>query len=116
MLTEIADNTVETNIHPPDRSLAQRKDALVLANDVRTYRAQLKKDIKAGRKNVVNLLGSPPEKIETMKVFDLLMAAPKFGRVKINKILNICRISPSKTVGGMSERQRGEVVSLLYRR
>ncbi len=51
----------------------------------------------------------------TMKVFDLLLAVPKYGRVKVNKTLTQCRISPSKTVGWMSPRQRAELVSLLRR-
>ena len=59
---------------------------------------------------------SPPEYLETAKVFDMLLATPKFGRVKANKILQQCRISPSKTVGGLSERQRTELVELLRRR
>jgi len=29
--------------------------------------------------------------------------------------LNQCRISPAKTIGGLSERQRKELVSLLRR-
>jgi hypothetical protein len=36
--------------------------------------------------------------------------------VKVNKVLSQCRISPSKTLGGLSERQRGELVALLRRR
>ena len=51
----------------------------------------------------------------TAKVFDMLLAVPKYGRVKTNRILNQCRISPSKTIGGLSERQRTELVSLLRR-
>ena len=35
----------------------------------------------------------------TAKVFDMLLAVPKYGRVKTNRILNQCRISPSKTIG-----------------
>jgi hypothetical protein len=35
--------------------------------------------------------------------------------VKANKVLQQCRISPSKTIGGLSERQRSELVSLLHR-
>jgi hypothetical protein len=35
--------------------------------------------------------------------------------VKANKVLQQCRISPSKTIGGLSERQRDELVSLLRR-
>jgi hypothetical protein len=33
--------------------------------------------------------------------------------VKTNRILNQCRISPSKTIGGLSERQRSELVAQL---
>ena len=40
----------------------------------------------------------------------MILAVPKYGRVKANKILNQCRISPSKTIGGLSERQRAELV------
>jgi hypothetical protein len=35
--------------------------------------------------------------------------------VKVNKILQVCRISPSKTIGGMSARQRAEIVSMMRR-
>lgn len=99
----------------PERSLNQRMDALSKANDIRTRRAQLKRDLKAGRVSIHTLLMEPPEYLETAKVFDMLLAVPKYGRVKVNKILQICRISPSKTIGGLSPRQRDELVSLLRR-
>jgi len=98
-----------------ERSLAQRLDALNRANIVRVRRATLKKDLKAGRVVVVDLIAEPPEYIDTMKLFDLVLATPKYGRVKVNKILTQCRISPSKTVGGLSERQRDELVRLIRR-
>jgi hypothetical protein len=97
----------------PERSLQQRMDALAIANEVRTRRAQLKRDLKAGRVDVLDLLLEPPEWIETMKVFDLLLAMPKVGRVKANKVLGRARVSPSKTLGGLTERQRMEVLALL---
>jgi hypothetical protein len=59
---------------------------------------------------------APPGYLETAKVFDLLLAVPKYGRVKVNKILTQCKISPSKTVGGLSERQRRELVDFMRRR
>jgi hypothetical protein len=90
-------------------------DALQRANEIRTRRAQLKRDLKAGRTNIHDLLLSPPNYLETAKVFDMLLAVPKYGRVKVNKILVQCRISPSKTIGGLSERQRTELVGLLRR-
>ena len=90
-------------------------DALERANEVRIKRAQLKRDLKAGRVSIHSLLLDPPEYVETAKVFDMLLAAPKYGRVKVNKVLAHCRIAPSKTIGGLSERQRSELVSLLSR-
>lgn len=97
----------------PERSLTQRLDALERANDVRTKRAHLKRDLKGGRASIPDVLMDPPEYVETAKVFDLLLAVPKYGRVKVNKVLTQCRISPSKNVGGLSQRQRDELVSLL---
>jgi hypothetical protein len=99
----------------PERSLDQRMDALGKANAIRTRRAELKRDLKGGRTSIHKLLLAPPEWVETAKVFDMLLAVPKYGRVKANKVLNQCRISPSKTIGGLSERQRTELVQMLRR-
>jgi|SRR5918994_1171284 hypothetical protein len=99
----------------PERSLGQRMDALNKANEIRTQRARLKRDLKAGRASIHGLLQEPPEWVETAKVFDMLLAVPKYGRVKANKVLTQCRISPSKTIGGLSERQRTELVAMLRR-
>ncbi len=90
--------------------------ALEMANEIRTKRAQLKRDLKAGKVNIDALLLKPPEWLGSAKVFDIILAVPKYGRVKVNRILNQCRISPSKTIGGLSERQRAELVALLRRR
>ena len=99
----------------PERSLVQRMEALQRANEIRTKRATLKRDLKAGRVSIHLLLMEPPDYIETAKVFDMLLAVPKYGRVKVNKVLQVCRISPSKTIGGLSERQRAELISMLRR-
>jgi len=100
----------------PERSLAQRMEALARANEVRSARAQLKRDLKAGRRRLDELLIDTPPYLENAKVFDMLLAVPKVGRVRVNKMLQACRISPSKTMGGLSERQRAELIALLRRR
>ena len=99
----------------PVRSLDQRMDALRRANEIRVRRAQLKKDLKDGSIQIEAILKRPPDYVETAKVFDMLMAVPKLGRVKAARLLNQCRISQSKTMGGLSERQRSELVSLFHR-
>src|SRR3984893_11543947 len=105
----------KTPTHAPLRSLAQRMDARKRANDVRVRRAKLKKNLKDGWIRIQAILSAPPEFVETAKVIDILMAVPKFGRVKAARFLNTCRISQSKTVGGLSERQRTELIDLFNR-
>ncbi|HEY2311636.1 MAG TPA: integration host factor, actinobacterial type [Gaiellaceae bacterium] len=102
--------------HAPLRSLDQRMDALKRANDVRVKRAKLKKDLKEGTVRIEKILSNPPEYVSTAKVIDILMAVPKFGRVKAARFLNTCRISQSKTVGGLSDRQRAELIGLFNSR
>ena len=95
----------------PERSLDQRMDALTKANEVRSRRAALKTDLKRGAASLRDILVAPPEYLLTAKVSDLLMAAPKCGKVKSARIMEQCRVSPSKTIGGLSERQRAELIS-----
>ncbi len=109
-----ADSSAKPSV-APERTLNQRMDALQKANVIRTQRATLKKDLKAGRVSIHALLQDPPEYLETAKLVDMLLAVPKYGRVKVHRVLQTCRISPSKTIGGLSERQRSELVSLLRR-
>ena len=86
-------------------------EALSKASEVRSRRAALKADLKHGRVKMEDVLADPPEYLLTAKVADLLMAAPKCGRIKSARIMDLCRISPSKTVGGLSERQRQELLA-----
>ena len=111
----MAVNPADTAAPVPERTHDQRLRALRRANDIRTRRAQLKRDLKAGKTSVDSLLMDPPEWVMSAKVFDMILAVPKYGRVKANKILGQCRISPSKTIGGLSQRQRAELVQMLRR-
>ena len=105
----------KTQVQAPLRSLDQRMEALRRANEIRVKRAKLKKDLKAGLVQIESILRSPPAYVETAKVFDILMAVPKFGRVKAGRFLTQARISQSKTVGGLSDRQRAELIGLFQR-
>ena len=99
----------------PARTHEQRMRALRRANEIRSARAKLKRDLKAGKAQIEKLLLDPPDYVLSAKAFDMILAVPKYGRVKANKILTQCRISPSKPIGGISERQRAELVQFLRR-
>jgi hypothetical protein len=96
-----------------DRSLTQRMDALAVANDVRVRRARLKRDVKARRVDARAIVLEPPAYAMTMKLWDLLLAVPKLGRGKVNRMFVRLHVSPSKTLGGLSERQRAEIADAL---
>lgn len=100
----------------PQRSLDQRLDALRRANEIRSLRAQLKKELKSGTLSVEAVIKEPKDFVLTAKVFDIIVAAPKYGKVKATRLLNQCRISQGKTLGGLSTRQRDELVDLLRQR
>ena len=97
------------------RSSERRMTALTQANQVRGLRAKLKQDLREGTVRLEQILAIRPGYLATAEVFDLLIAVPKIGPVKAAHLLNIARISPSKTVGGLSERQRARLIELLSR-
>ena len=70
----------------PERSLAQRMEALSEANRIRTERARLKRKLKDGGANIAVLLRDPPDYILTAKVSDMLLAVlHKYGIEEIPK-------------------------------
>jgi len=111
-MTTLAKNPTQA----PERSLDQRMEALRRANEIRSRRAQLKRDLKSGKAKINEVIGDPPDFVLTAKVFDMLMAVPKYGKVKATRFLNHCRISQGKTMGGLSDRQRNELLELVDHR
>src|SRR4051812_44977734 len=101
-----------TTITPP-RTPEQRLAALAVANERRLERASLKRSVKARPRLALEVIEQPSPAVATMKVYDLLMAVPRFGRVRAVRVLSRCRISTIKTLGGLSPRQREELGDVL---
>jgi guanylate kinase len=98
----------------PERSRAQRLDALAAANRIRSYRRQVKQDVSAGRLAAGDVLRQPIDpRLETMKLRDLLLCVRGLGVVKVDHLLHRHRASPRKTIGGLSDRQRAELIADL---
>lgn len=97
---------------PADRTLAQRMDALARATEVRTRRCGMKAEFRKGA-DPIPFLADPPGWLKTMKVERFLVALPGVGRVKAGAILRNTQVSTSKTVGGLSPRQRKDLVAVL---
>jgi hypothetical protein len=96
-----------------ERDPKQREEALHKANTFRTLRSRMKRELKAGRADVAKLIQDPPEYMQGMKLWDFLVSLPRHGQIKVNKIMQRMRISPVKTIGGLTERQRREIVRYL---
>jgi transposase len=88
---------------------------LRLANEIRSARAQLKKELASGKIELAQILAQPPEYVRTARVRDVLLALPKIGSVKAARILADCGIAHSKPLGGLTERQRTELLNRFRR-
>lgn len=95
---------------------AQAMSALDAANVARSFRAEVKHQVARGERSIVDLIDDPPGILQTMQVHALLMSLPGYGRSRSVAVLNLCRLSHSKTLGALSERQRGELIGVLRQR
>ena len=49
------------------------------------------------------------------RVREVLLAFPRIGSVTVGRILAQCGIAHSKTLGGLTDRQRDELIDLFRR-
>lgn len=98
-----------------DRTESSRAASLVLANQVRFARAQMKEQLRAGVLDAAVLVRTPPGYLGSMKTYKFLIALPSWGPSKARKVMMRARISDAKTIGGLSDRQRMELVTLIAR-
>jgi S13-like H2TH domain len=59
------------------------------------------------------VLGDPPPCAQTAKLRDLLLAVAKLGPARVNRLRARCRIADSKTIAGLSDRQRAALIQLF---
>jgi hypothetical protein len=91
----------------------KRLEALGKANSVRTRRSRLKQDIHAGRVPIGYVLTEVPDYVETAKIGEVLVWAPKVGRVKARRVLNNLNLSPSLELRNLSQGTRARLLAEL---
>jgi hypothetical protein len=85
----------------------QRNMALLRANEVRTARARMKGEAKAGELDVCAVLIDPPSTVLTAKVGDVVKWAPGIGDWRAKRILNgLARANARMSHLGEATRQR----------
>ena len=95
------------------RSAQRRLVSLARANEVRVERADLKRALAAGSVTFAEVLANPPACALTAKIGDLLLSVPGIGPAKTARTLAHCRIANTKTIGGLSDRQRVALTNRL---
>lgn len=91
----------------------QHLRALARANEVRLARADLKRRVLADELSAAEVILECPWEAESMTVADLLMAQRRWGHTRCRTFLQRVPLSETKTIGSMTERQRGAVAQML---
>jgi hypothetical protein len=95
---------------PPPNAL----EALAHGQEIRMARAQLKREVKAGR-SVVEVLSEPiPDWLENMPVHQLLDAVPRLRKTVIGRMLEETgNMSWTRNVGEITTRQKSILAELI---
>ena len=93
-----------------DERHEQRTKALAAANELRLYRAEVKRDIGIGATDPVLPLMEHDPKLETMRIEEYLLAIPKIGRSRIDILRRTVGIRPETQMGNLTDRQRDALV------
>ena len=55
----------------------------------------------------------PPPYLASAKLAEVLLALPGYGPAKVTRLLEGCQVSPRKSFGGLTQRQRTELIAAL---
>lgn len=91
----------------------QRMSALSRASQVRTGRAQLRRDIADGQVTIDQVLCDVPDEAATMQVVELLMCQRRWGRVRARKLLKQVPVAENRRLEQLTGRQRDVIIALL---
>ncbi len=100
----------ETAVLTPDQ---QHLRALREANRVRLARADMKRQIAAGRVSAADVILSCPWQAHSMSISDLLMSQKRWGLARCRRLLTSIGVPENKAVGTLTERQRVALAAVL---
>jgi hypothetical protein len=98
----------------PPVSRPQCMQALARANEVRLARAALKREVRAGRRGVIDIVLECPWQAQSMSLLELLGSQRRWGRARSRKLLSSTGLTEMKQLGTLTQRQRGILVRALY--
>lgn len=91
----------------PTLSLEEKKRALKKAQRVRSQRAKLRQELKAGRTTIREVLeNADSDVVAKMRVVYLLESLPRIGKIRTRKIMNDIGIDETRRIQGLGSRQK----------
>jgi ribosome recycling factor len=101
----------------PQLTDEQRKQALEKAAEARRKRAEIKAELKSGKRTLKDLLSkSGDDTVGKMKVSTVLESLPGVGKVRATKIMEKLDISASRRVRGLGAKQREALLAEFTKR
>ncbi len=97
----------------PAHDPPQHMQALQRANEVRLARAELKRKIGLGTLTVAEVILTCPWEASSMTIAELLTSQRRWGTARASKFLSGIGMPETKTVGSMTERQRGLLAAIV---
>ncbi|MGI6132413.1 MAG: integration host factor, actinobacterial type [Bacillota bacterium] len=98
----------------PELTPEQKREALKKAQEVRSKRAQVRADLKAGSMTLEGVLNkAEDEVIGKMRVAYLLESLPRIGKVRSRQIMEEIGIDESRRVQGLGVRQKEALLKRL---
>lgn len=97
----------------PNLSTEERAKALEKAQEMRTKRMELRKELKAGKTTLEEVLKRDDEIVARMKVKYLLESLPNVGKITAVSIMEEIGINESRRIQGLGKRQLAELLEKL---
>lgn len=97
----------------PNLSTEERAQALQKAQEMRSKRMELRKELKAGNITLADVLKREDEIVTRMKVKYLLESLPNVGKITAASIMEEVGINESRRVQGLGKRQLAMLLEKL---
>ncbi len=96
----------------PTLNEEQRREALLKAAEARRKRAEIKGELKSGKRSLRDILeNSGEDTVGKMKVSNVLESLPGVGKVKARKLMEQLDISATRRVRGLGSKQRSALLT-----
>lgn len=97
----------------PNLSTEERAQALAKAQEMRTKRMELRKELKSGKVSLTEVLKRDDEVVSRMKVKYLLESLPNVGKITAVSIMEEIGINESRRIQGLGKRQKAMLLEKL---